>query len=76
MVEAQKYFLFTESALILKIKNNWFFLLFRSQYDGGNIEKEKLAKVPFKTFRSQAEYNGRRLILDPTNKILIKAFTI
>ena len=49
-----------------------------SQYDGdgGNIDKEQLAEVPSKTLRSQAEYYERRLILDPSIKILIQPFTI
>ena len=40
-----------------------------SQYDGG---KEQLSEVHSKTKKSQAEYYWRRLILDPTNKILIQ----
>ena len=47
-----------------------------SQYDGVNIDKEQLAEVPSKTYRSRAENYERRLILDPTNKILIQPFTI
>ena len=76
--------------LLLKIKFTIIFLYFHlrnwylgsyivfvwSHYDGGNIDKEQLAEVPSKTQRSQAEYYGRSLIMDPNNKIMIQPFTI
>ena len=66
----------------LSWKSPWFEILpcptivfVRSQYEGGNIDKEQLAQVPSKTQRSQAKDCGRRIYLDPNNKILIQPFT-
>ena len=41
-----------------------------SQYDGGNIDKEQLAKVLCKTLEAKLKIVGRRLHLDPTIKYL------
>ena len=47
-----------------------------SQYDGGNIEQWTIGYGCHQNQRSQAKDCGRRLNLDPTNKILIQPFTI
>ena len=62
--------------IVFIILIQYFIVFVWAQYDGGNIGKEQLAEVPSKTLRSQAEYYGRRLILDPTNESLIQPFTI
>ena len=47
-----------------------------SQYDGGNIEQRTKGYGCHQNQRSLAKDCGRRLYLDPTNKIFIQPFTI
>ena len=47
-----------------------------SQYDGGNFEQRAIGYGCHQNQRSQAKGCGRKLYLDPTNKILIQPFTI